>query len=299
VKGQTDDQVAEQIRADGIHILFDLVGHFGERMGLFAKKPAPVQISWLGYVGTTGLSAIDYVLADRFHVAAGEEQYYSERVLRMPHGYACYLPPPAAPDVGPLPAHASARLTFGCFNNPAKYSPQLLDAWGRILQALPTSQLLLKFGGLDQAGVRSRLYGEFHQRGVDPSRVLLEPMSPHFEALNAYNRVDLALDTQPYSGGLTTCEALWMGVPVVTFPGLTFAGRHSTSHLYNAGYPQFVASNWSGYVELAVRWGSDWQALATVRGTMRKQVQRSALCDREQFAREFVELLAQCWTSLM
>lgn len=295
VKGHSDEQVAEQIRTDRIHILFDLAGHFGERFTLFARKPAPVQITWLGYAGTTGLKAMDYLLADRFHVPSGDEQYYAERVLRMPHGYACYRPPANAPAVGPLPALITGRATFGCLNNPAKYSAKLLDAWGIILRELPTAQLLLKFGGLEQQSVRSRLLGEFQQRGIDPSRLLIEQSSPHLEALDTYNRIDLALDTQPYSGGLTTCEALWMGVPVVTFSGRTFAGRHSTSHLMNAGLGQFVAADWPSYIALAVHWARHPDELAQVRSSLRGQIGKSPLCDATGFAVNLTDLLEKCW----
>jgi protein O-GlcNAc transferase len=296
VRGQTDEQLAEQIRGDGVHILFDLAGHFNERFTLFRHKPAPVQITWLGYVGTTGLATMDFLLADRFHVAPGEEHCYSERVLRMSHGYACYCPPSDAPDVAPLPALARGHVTLGCFNNPAKYSPRLLDAWGAILRDLPSAQLLLKFGGLDQPRMRKRLSDEFQSRGIGVDCVLLEPMSPHHETLAAYGRVDLALDTQPYSGGLTTCEALWMGVPVVAFPGRTFAGRHSTSHLTNAGLSEFVAADWESYVELAVRSASDLPRLASWRTKLRGQVQASPLCDAPHFAEDLLSILERCWT---
>jgi protein O-GlcNAc transferase len=291
IKGWPDSQVAAQIRADKIDILFDLAGHFSERFTLFAFKSAPLQISWLGYVGTTGLTAMDYVIADNFHVPTGEERWYSEGILRLPQGYACYLPPAHAPPVGPLPALSSGHVTFGCFNNPAKYSPKLFDAWAAILSQLPTARLLLKFGGLDQTSLKSRVHGEFGRRGIDCNRVLLEPMTLHYDALDAYNRVDLALDTQPYSGGLTTCESLWMGVPVITFPNNTFAGRHSTSHLTNAGYPQFVAADWSGYVNLALSWSAQPHLLAQIRSQMRDRVRSSPLCDCRTFAGDLLALL--------
>jgi protein O-GlcNAc transferase len=291
IHGLPDDQVANRIRSDSIDILFDLAGHYSERFGLFAFKPAAIQITWLGYVGTTGLAAMDYLIADRFHVPPGEEHLYSERVLRMPHGYVCYRPPASAPEVGPLPALTSGNITFGCFNNPAKYSPSLFGAWSAILAQMPTARLLLKFGGLDQPSIQNRVYAEFARRGIDSSRILFEPMTQHFDALAAYNRVDLALDTQPYSGGLTTCESLWMGVPVITFPGQTFAGRHSTSHLANAGFGQFIAADWKGYVKLALDWAAQPTALAQIRAEMRQRVRNSPLCDCRAFAPELLTLL--------
>jgi predicted O-linked N-acetylglucosamine transferase (SPINDLY family) len=289
----SDDQLFEQIRADRIDVLFDLMGHTGARLRMLARRTAPVQITWLGYVGTTGLTAMDYLLADRFHVREGEEAFYTERVLRMPHDYVCYGPPNDAPDVTPLPAVAAGRLTFGCFNNAFKLGPSILDAWARILLRVPSSQLLIKNRSLNRAEFRDRLHAHFAQHRIPPQRIMLEAGSPHAELLAAYGRVDLALDTQPYSGGLTTCEALWMGVPVITFPGKTFAGRHSTSHLTNAGLEQFIASDLGGYIELAVEWASRVNELADLRSKMRSWVAGSPLCDATQFAGDLLSLLRQ------
>jgi predicted O-linked N-acetylglucosamine transferase (SPINDLY family) len=230
----SDEGVAELIHKEEIDILFDLDGHSGKRLPVFARKAAPIQVTWLGYPGTTGVSAIDFVLADRFHIPEGDEPFHTENALRMPNGYACYGAPNYAPEVISLPAQFVGYVTFGSFNNPVKYAPRILDLWAEILQRVPTSQILLKYGGLDSHEVQEHVRGLFMQRGVDGNRIIIEGWSEHRELLAAYNRVDLALDTQPYSGGVTTCEALWMGVPVVTYAGKTFAGRHATSHLHNA-----------------------------------------------------------------
>jgi predicted O-linked N-acetylglucosamine transferase (SPINDLY family) len=189
-------------------------------------------------------------------------------------------------------------MTFGCFNNPAKLSPSILKAWASILKRVPDSQLLLKYGGLDDARVQNRLRAHFAERGVDQGRILLEGFSPHRELLAAYGRVDLALDTQPYSGGLTTCEALWMGVPVITWPGKTFAGRHSASHLTSAGYPQFVAPDRDAYIELAVEWAVRLGELAEMRAQMRERFRQSPLCDAPRFARDFLRVVQEAWSSM-
>lgn len=287
IYGSSDEDAAAVIRRDNIDLLIDLMGHTGRRTLLFARKPAPAQMTWLGYVGTTGISANDFVLADAVHVAQGEERWYSERVLRMPHSYACYGPPNGAPAVGPLPALSRGFVTFGCFNNTPKYSATIRAAWAQILRRLPTARLKLKFHGLDDARLQSTLRQAFEEEQVAGERIVLEGWSPHAELLAAYNDVDLALDTQPYSGGLTTCEALWMGVPAITFPGQTFAGRHSTSYLTTAGYPQFIAKDIASYVELAVEWAGRLQELAMIRAQMRDQVRASPLCDARQFAADF------------
>jgi protein O-GlcNAc transferase len=293
--GLSDEELAAQVRRDGIDVLVDLGGHVGRRLLAFARRPARLQVTWLGYVGTTGLAAMDGLLADRFHVREGEEAWYTEKVLRMPDGYACYGPPPDAPEVAALPALQTGQLTFGCFNNGAKYSPQTLDAWAAVLRRVPKSRLLLKYGGLDQPSVQNRIRGQLADRGIAGERIIMEGWSEHREFLARYHQVDLALDTQPYSGGLTTCEALWMGVPVITWPGQTFAGRHSTSHMANAGYGQFVADDMAGYVELAAEWASRIDELAAIRAAMREQMSRSRLCDGPTFARNLLALLRHAW----
>lgn len=289
----SDDQLDAQIRADKIDILFDLMGHTGHRLLVFARRPAPMQITWIGYVGTTGVDGIDFLLADRFHVPPDAEPFYTEKILRMPHDYACYGPPDDAPEISPLPALATGRVTFGCFNNAFKLSPTILDAWAHILARVPNSQLLLKNRSLAQSEVRDRLHVHFAQHGITPQRFVLEGASPHAELLATYNRVDVAIDTQPYSGGLTTCESLWMGVPVITFPGLTFAGRHSTSHLSNAGLSQFIATDLSGYIDLAVTWANRTSELAALRSQLRNQLRNSHLCNASQFATDLLSLLHQ------
>jgi predicted O-linked N-acetylglucosamine transferase (SPINDLY family) len=295
--GLSDDELAEQIRRDEIDVLFDLGGHVGRRLLAFAQKPAPLQITWLGYVGTTGMQAMDCLLADRYHVRPGEEGHYAETVLRMPHDYICYGPPAHSPEIGPLPALAAGRITFGSFNNPAKYSHVVLDAWAAILQRVHGSRLLLKYGGLDQGPFCERLLVEFSRRGVSRERILFDGWSDNYDFLAAYNRIDLALDTQPYSGGLTTCESLWMGVPVITCPGMTFAGRHSTSHLTNAGLGQFVAEDWARYVEMAVAWTSRLDELAELRRTLREQLRSSLLCDGPRFAHDLLTLIQEHWNA--
>jgi predicted O-linked N-acetylglucosamine transferase (SPINDLY family) len=291
----TPEELAAQIRGDQIDILVDLMGHTGQRLRVFARRPAPLQIAWLGYASTTGMEAIDCLLADRFHVAPGEEVQFSERVLRMPHSYACYRPPDACPEVAPLPAIVAGRVTFGCFNNPAKYTPHMLAAWAEILRRVPDSQLMLKAGGLDQPAAVKRLLVNFAERGIARERILFEGWSPSRDLLASYNRVDLALDTQPYSGGLTTCEALWMGVPVITIPGQRLASRHSTSYLASVGCQQFVAGDLPGYIELATSWAGRHEALAAVRAGLREQLRASPVCDAPRFARDLLHLLRQEW----
>jgi protein O-GlcNAc transferase len=293
----SDELVAQQIAHDRIDVLFDLMGHTSKRLLIFARKPAPLQIAWLAYAGTTGLTAMDGLIADRFHVREGDEAFYRERILRLPHDYVCYEAPADAPAVNELPALKNGYITFGCFNNAAKYSPRMLDAWAAILNRTGNSRLLLKANGLDEEPVAARLRSEFARRGVAGERIIIDGWSQPGELMVHYHRVDISLDTLPYSGGLTTCEALWMGVPVITSPGRTFAGRHSTSHLINAGCGQFVAEDLAGYMDLAVQWANDIEKLAALRSTLRDQVSRSPLCDADQFAADFLNLLRTAWAA--
>lgn len=286
------DQFAQVVREDDIDILFDLAGHTkGNRLPVFARRAAPVQVTWAGYVGTTGLDAMDYILADRFQLPPSSERHYRERVLRMPHDYVCYAPPSYAPDVGPLPALARGHVTFGAFHNAAKTGGPSIAAWSSVMQAVADSRIVLKYRDLDDSRTRQRILDAFAAAGIAGERIVIEGTSPHVDMLRRYNDVDIALDSMPYSGGLTTCEALWMGAPVVTLPGTTFAGRHSLSHLNNAGHPELVAKDIADYVRIASALAGDLPRLAALRKSLRADMANSPLCDAQTFATDFVRVL--------
>jgi protein O-GlcNAc transferase len=297
--GMSDDQLAGQIRHDRIDILFDLAGHTARnRVLVFARKPAPIQVTWAGYVGTTGLKTMDYVLADGYQVPISAECHYQERILRMPDGYVCYDPPAYAPPLAPLPAFARGHVTFGCFSNPAKITPHAVEIWSRILQRLPEARLVFRYKGWNDDGVIDRFGKLFSAQGIELRRVEFLGSLSHVDLLAEYNRVDLALDPFPYSGGVTTCEALWMGVSVVTCPGETFASRHALSHLSNAGVPESVARNLDEYVELAVSLAKDLPRLSLIRSGLRERMASSPLCDGRRFARNLVALLRYVWKEM-
>ncbi|HUP80157.1 MAG TPA: hypothetical protein VM260_16505, partial [Pirellula sp.] len=291
----SDEQLATEIRNDGIDILFDMAGHTAQnRMLLFAQRAAPIQISWAGYVGTTGLTQMDYLLADQFHVPVEAEAFYSEKILRMPNGYVTYLAPENTPEVAALPALTKGTITFGAMCNPAKVNEKVLQLWARLLKRVPSSRLLLCYSGWPDEGNRRRVEEAMSQAGCF-NRIDFEQRSGATELMSVYNEVDIALDTFPYSGGLTTCEAMWMGVPTITFPGRTFAGRHSFSHLSNVGLTQFIAADESEYIAKAVEFAADLQGLNRLRMSLRSLVAESPLCDGSLFARNFEALMSRIW----
>ncbi len=282
----SDDALAERVREDGIHILFDLAGHTrANRLLAFARGPAPIQVLAGGFFDTTGMDVMDYVISDAIETPPGAEAWFTEQVIRMPDGYICYDPPTYAPEVASLPAAASGRLTFGCFNNLAKINDDVVDLWCRVLRRVEDSRLILKTGPLDEPGVRERYHRLFGERGIGAERIDLQGFAPHAELLDTYNAVDIALDPFPYSGGLTTCEALWMGVPVLTLPGPTFAGRHSASHLTNVGRADWIVDSPDAYVEKAEAWADDIDGLAALRAGLRERTRTSPLCDGPRYAR--------------
>lgn len=296
VAGMSDPQLTELIRADGVDILFDLAGHtVANRLLVFARKPAPLQITWLDYVGTTGLAAMDYILADPRQIPPESARYYREKVLRLPDDYICYDPPTDAPDINTLPALDRGRITFGSFNTLAKISPQILGAWSRILQRIPASRLVLKNRGMDDPATVTRLRQSFGEHGVTSDRVELLGRSTPREVLASYQQIDIALDTFPYNGGLTTCEALWMGVPVITCHGEIFASRHGLTHLSAVGLTETIAHDLDDYIERAVALSQDLPHLATLRASLRDRVTVSPLCDGKKFAAHLATLLHQAW----
>jgi len=291
-----DAQLAERIRNDQIDIAFDLTGHAGNnRLLTFARRPAPLAITWMGYVGTTGVTAIDYLLADRYQVPESAEPHIQERVLRMPDGYVCFDPPADAPPVASLPAEQRGYVTFGNFNHPAKLTSEMVEVWTEILRRVDKARLVLKYGWLERPVVARRIADLFERQGFGCERLELRGGSERQELLRQYADVDIALDPLPCTGGLTTCEALWMGVPVVTCPGATFAGRHSLSHLSSVGLTETVARDLDEYVELAVSLAGDVQRLASIRARLRPQMAASALCDGPRFAKNLMTVLRDAW----
>jgi predicted O-linked N-acetylglucosamine transferase (SPINDLY family) len=296
--GLSDERMAEMVREDKIDILVDLGGHTaGNRLRVFAQKPAPVQVNYLGYPGTTGLAAMDYRLTDAFADPPGStESLHSEKLVRLPVCGWCYGEPDDAPAVGPLPAGAGGPICFGTFNNFAKVSPAIIDLWAAILMAMPSSRMLIKFRGLGEESVRVRIHQSFESRGVRPERVEIRGHEPNATAhLDAYNQLDIALDTFPYHGTTTTCEALWMGVPVISLAGQRHVSRVGVSLLSNVGLPELIAQTPEQYVRIATDLAKDLPRLAELRRTLRARMQASPLMNAPRFARDIEAAYRQMW----
>lgn len=296
VAGTTDDELITLIQEDMIDILVDLAGFTaGNRLSVFAKKPAPVQASWLGWFNTTGIKAIDYIIVDPLMVQPGEEQYFAEKPVYLPESRFCYTPPFLCPDVDELPATANNYVTFGCFNNISKITDQVVSAWAAILQHVPQSRLILKSQYFKDYEMRKYFIKRFEACGVSRDRLELRPDSLHFFMLSEYGDIDIALDPFPYCGGLTSCESLWMGVPVITLPGELPVSRQTESFLKAIGLSNFVARSKDEYIYIACEAAANMELLVDVRSSLREKMSQSSLCDGEKFAADFGNVLHKIW----
>lgn len=289
--------IAHQIRNDQIEILIDLSGHGdGSCLQAISMRPAPLCIKWVGgLVNTMGLESIDYLLSDSIETPEGIDDQYTEKLIRLPDDYICYVPCAYAPSTTALPAIKNRYITLGCLNNPAKISSELLSEWAVLMHQLTESRLLMRGPQYESQDFCRRIWDEMAEHGIAQERVLLEGPAKHKEFLETYQRIDIALDTWPYSGGLTTCEALLMGVPVVTLPGPTFAGRHSATHLINAGLPELVTNSWDEYRQRVVELANDLPNLAVIRAGLRTILHYSPVCDAPRFANHFNNALRAIW----
>lgn len=294
-RGWSDAALAEHVRGAQIDILVDLAGHTGHnRLLTFARKPSPVQVSWLGYFDTTGLDAIDYRIADAASVPDGAERLFVERVLRLPRSANCFLHPPAPEPAGP-PCRARGHVTFGYLNNPAKLTRDAAAAFARILSAVPGSRLLLKYGAFEDPALRTRTLDWLSRNGVAPERVTIAGHSSLPRFLASFAEVDVALDPFPYSGETTALHTLWMGVPLVALEGQTVVQRLASRVLRVAGLDAWVASTPDEYVHIAVALARDEAALARWRTTLRDQLRASPLLDHTGFTRELEAAYRAMW----
>ncbi|MBF0166568.1 MAG: hypothetical protein HQL45_02970 [Alphaproteobacteria bacterium] len=294
IRSLSDEAAADMVRADGIDILIDLNGHTaGNRLGLFALRPAPVQMAYLDYVSTTGLAQIDYRIHDRIHLTEAEAALYSEKPLWMEGDIFVYEPPAYAPDVAPPPCLTNGYVTFGSFNAAFKIGEPSIALWCAVLNEIRDARFVMASPNLKYAATQERMQGLFRKHGIETHRLTLLGEADHAQQLARYALVDLVLDSLPYSGGLTTCEALWMGVPVLTLSGDRVAGRHSTSHLSAIGHPELIAASPDDFVERACRLGRDVKNISALRNSLRDEMRRSILCDVGGYADRFTAALRE------
>lgn len=297
--GQVDAMVEPVVKADAPDVLVDLTGHAGtNRLRLLARRLAPVQINYLGYPNTTGIPAMDYRFVDAVTDPGPEaDRFATEQLVRFAPTAWAYLPPASMPEVTPPPSRTDGAVTFASFNNFPKVTAEWLREWARILALVPNSRLLIKASGLGEPAVREPVLARLRASGLPVERVEVMPRTPdaasHF---SLYGNVDVALDTFPYDGTTTTCEALWMGVPVVTCAGERHASRVGASLLTAIGRREWIADTADDYVRIAVALATDREKLACVRAGLREEMKRSTLLDHAAQARRFGTALCTCWT---
>jgi protein O-GlcNAc transferase len=295
VLGLSDDALAEHIRADGIDILVDLSGHTAyNRLAVFARKPAPLQISWLGYPGTSGLSAIDYRPMSRFAAPQGKlDALFTEKLLYLPSAAAPFQPDASAPEVNELPALERGYLTFGSFNRPSKLGDRVVTLWSRVLSALPNSRMLI--GSVDEAELRASLIERFSRHGISPDRLDFHPRRPMAEYLALHHEVDVILDTFPYSGGTTSNHAVWMGVPILTLAGDRLSQRQGANLMARLGLHDWVVENEDDYVQRAVRAARELASLADLRAGLRTIRLENPHSQPDLLARCFASAFRAVW----
>jgi predicted O-linked N-acetylglucosamine transferase (SPINDLY family) len=296
VPGLDDAQLADQIRADGIDILIDLAGHTSEhRLLAFARSPAPVRVTYLGYPATTGLASIQYRLTDSLTDPSGSESFCTEQLVRLPHAFFTYEFDPAAPYEPSLPADRNGYFTFGSFNNFAKINQPMLQSWADILMAVPGSRLILKAKPMGNQSTKDDIVNFFSSHGIDPSRLDLLAWVDSTEHQRLMSSVDLALDPFPYHGHTTSCESVWMGVPFVTRAGNTFRSRVGVTILHHLDLIDFIADSEKQYVEKAIRFASDLTRLRKLRPILRDRMRASTLCDAAGFTRSLEHAYREMW----
>lgn len=289
-----EDELAARIRADGIDILVDLSGHTaGNRLLTFARKPAPVQITFGGYPGTTGLSAMNYRVSDPLLDPVGlSEQNYTEQLMRLDSA-VIYQPFDGCPNVNKLPALSGGFFTFACLNNLIKITPRAIQVWSAILARKPNSRLIL--GNLDDERTRERLLGLFAAEGITADRLIMQPKMALLNYLATYQQIDLALDTFPYTGGTTTNDSMWMGVPVLTLAGQSLVSRSTTAAMQMAGFPHFVTTSEDEYIEQALAISNDLEGLNAVRQVLRERLASNSAKDPIILTRQFEGLVRDAW----
>ncbi|WP_310448007.1 tetratricopeptide repeat protein [Thiobacillus sp.] len=297
--GRSDETVVAMIRDDQIDILVDLAGHTDHnRLPVFARKPAPLQITYLGYPNTTGLRAMDYRITDAWADPPGmTEHLHTEKLVRLDKGFLCFAPPAESPDITPLPARERGYVTFGSFNVLTKVTPNMLALWAQILTKVPNSRLLIKNRQLTDQILQQRLLARFEAHGVGNERIDMQGLTSKGDHMASYGKVDIALDTYPYNGTTTTCDTLWMGIPVITRAGTSHVSRVGVSLLTRMGLSHLIADADQQYIDHAARLAADLNQLGELRRGLRDRFVRAGLTDGASFTLDFESVYTNLWNT--
>jgi predicted O-linked N-acetylglucosamine transferase (SPINDLY family) len=295
-KNMSDLELINLIRHDKINLLIDLSGHSAKsRLPIFINRPAPLQVTWAGYLDTTGLKEIDYIIADPFVVDKTQESLFVEKVWRLPEIWNSFSQPNYNIEVSTLPAIKNKFITFGSFNNLNKINNSVIKLWSRLLKKIPKSKLFLKYKSLNIDFYKNSIINKFYDCGVQKEQLILEDSSPREDLLKTYNRIDISLDPFPYSGGTTNFESIWMGVPILVLKGKKFISKCGESINHNLEMSDWIAENNEDFIFKAIRICSDFKKLSDLRSNLRFKAINSPLFDTKKFAKNFHEALWKMW----
>jgi len=296
ISGLSDEFVAQKIYNDSIDILVDLSGHTSKnRLAVFAWRAAPVQVSWLGFFASTGVPGMDFLLTDPTSVSEAQRNYFSEKFWYLPETRLCFTPPDSDLIPGLLPAKQNNCITFGCFQNLSKINDRVIAVWGEIFKALPTARLVLRNKQMSCLEEVENFQLRLSWVGIIPERVKIDGLLAREDYLASYSEVDIMLDTFPYPGGTTICEALWMGVPTLTISGDTLLARQGASLLSCAGLPGWIAQSEEEYITKAIQHSANIELLSVLRESLRAQVLETALFDASRFSEQFEDAMFGMW----
>ena len=301
IEDKKDIEVINQIRKDKINILFDLAGHSAKnRLTVFMNNPAPMQISWAGYPGFVGIPEIDYVIGDRYVTPEKENNFFTEKVYLLPNIWMCFTPPKYEVEIKELPAIKNKYVTFGSFNNLPKINKEVVFLWSKILKAVPKSKIFLKSHVLNDSYFKKLIINDFEKNNINADSIILEGRSTRKEYLACYNKIDIALDPFPWSGGISTWEAIWMGVPVLTKKGYKRFVSHQTESInYNAEMSDWIAKDENEYLDKAIKFASNINLLAKIRRNLRKKTLKLPVFNSTLFAKEFNIALWKIWDNFI
>ena len=298
ITNQNDEKVVNQIRKDGIHILFDLSGYSAKnRLPIFINKPAPIQISWAGFLASTGIPEVDYIIGDPYVTPKDNVDHFTEKIFPLPNIWCCFSIPEFEVKINELPAIKNGYITFGCFNNLSKINNEVIALWSKILKAIPKSKIFLKTKQLNDPYVKEKIINNFKKNNINSNSLILEGSSPRNELLATYNKVDITLDPFPYSGGTTSFETTWMGTPVLTKKGTTFVSRTTGSINHNCGMSDWIASDENEYVKKAVKFSTNLEQLSEINKSLRQTALESPLFNSLLFAKQLNSALWKMWSN--